>query len=149
MQLPILKKRQSDRLIFYGVLLFLLGLIVGLVVPVLANPRMGLSSHLEGVMNGIFLIALGLIWPKVALSGRWLTVTFWLAIYGTFANWFGILIAAAFNAGAMLTVAAGGREGSPAAEGIVTFFLITLTIAMLVVCFAVLIGLNRNMRNES
>ena len=44
----------------YGILLFFLGLVTGLVVPMLANPRMGLSSHLEGLMNGMFLIILGL-----------------------------------------------------------------------------------------
>lgn len=139
-----LKQRQSDQLIFYGVLLFLLGLIVGLLVPALANPRMALSSHLEGIMNGIFLIVLGLIWHKVILSERWLKITFWLAIYGTFANWLGILLAAVFNAGAMLNIAAKGQQGSPAAEALVTFFLVTLTIAMLTICVTVLIGLRRS-----
>jgi hypothetical protein len=37
---------------FPGLLLFLLGLLVGLAAPVLANPRMGVSSHIEGVLNG-------------------------------------------------------------------------------------------------
>lgn len=141
-------KRQAERLIFLGVLLFLLGLIVGLVVPVLANPRMGLSSHIEGVMNGMLLIIFGLIWNRVKLSDKWLKITFWLAIYGTFANWFGILIAAIFNAGKMLTVAAKGQEGHPVAEAVVKFSLVSLTLAMLFVSVAVLIGLaaGRNKR---
>lgn len=78
MENSILQKQQSDRVIFYGVLLFLLGLVVGLFIPLMANPRMGLSSHLEGVMNGMFLILLGLIWGKVTLSGTWLKITFLL-----------------------------------------------------------------------
>lgn len=53
-----LQKIQSYRLIFLGVVLFLLGLIVGLIVPMLANPRMGLSSHIEGILNGMFLMLL-------------------------------------------------------------------------------------------
>ncbi|MBW6535801.1 MAG: hypothetical protein K0B11_12395 [Mariniphaga sp.] len=61
---------------FLGVFLFLLGLIVGLVVPVLANPRMGLSSHLEGVMNGMLLIIFGLIWNRLKLSSTWLKLYF-------------------------------------------------------------------------
>jgi hydroxylaminobenzene mutase len=146
MENTILKSRQADQLIFLGVLLFFLGLVVGLLIPVLANPRMGLSSHLEGVFNGIFLVVLGLIWSKVNLSDKWLKITFWLAIYGTFANWLGILIAAIFNAGKMLTVAAKGQEGPPLAEGIVTFSLISLTIAMLTISVTVMIGLRRNMR---
>lgn len=139
-----LTRDQSHNLIFLGVLLFFFGMIVGLFVPLYANPRMGLSSHIEGVLNGIFLIVLGLIWDKVYLSAKWLRITFWLAVYGTFANWFGILIAALFNAGKMLGVAANGKEGPVIAEGIVTFSLISLTIAMLILCIMVLIGLKRN-----
>jgi hydroxylaminobenzene mutase len=142
-------KRQADQLIFFGVLLFLLGLIVGLMVPVLANPRMGLSSHIEGVMNGMLLIIFGLIWNRVKLSDKWLKITFWLVIYGTFANWFGILIAAIFNAGKMLTVAAEGQEGHPVAEAIVTFSLVSLTLAMLFVSVAILIGLHKNSKAQS
>ena len=92
MEHSILKKDQSNKLIIWGVFLFFLGLIVGLLVPVFANPRMGLSSHIEGVLNGMLLIIIGLIWSKVDLSSKWLKITFWLTIYGTFANWFGILI---------------------------------------------------------
>ena len=143
MEPSILQKHQSDKLIFLGVLLFFFGLIVGLVVPLFANPRIGVSSHIEGVLNGIFLIVLGLIWNKVDLADKWLKITFWLALYGTFANWFGMLFAAVFNAGKMLGVAANGKEGPALAEGIVAFFLGSLSIAMLAMCIAVLIGLKK------
>jgi len=138
-------KTQSNRLIYFGVLLFLLGLIVGLIVPILANPRLGVSSHIEGVLNGMFLIILGLIWNKIILSEKWMTITFWLAIYGTFMNWFGILVAAIFNGGRMLGIMAEGNEGSPIVEGIVGFSLLTLSIAMVVISITILIGLKRNM----
>ena len=144
MEKSFLYKRQSDNLVFLGVLLFFLGLIVGLFAPVLANPRMGVSSHIEGVLNGIFLIVLGLIWHKVDLPDRWLKITYWLALYGTFANWFSILIAAIFNAGKMLGIVANGREGPAVAEFVITFLLITLSIAMLSICVTVLIGLKKN-----
>lgn len=52
-------KRQAKQLIFLGLLLFLSGLLTGLIIPFFKNPRMGLSAHLEGVMNGMFLILLG------------------------------------------------------------------------------------------
>ncbi len=142
------KKRQSDKLIYLGLILFLIGLIIGLIVPVFANPRMGVSSHIEGVLNGMFLIILGLIWNKVDLSNQWLKITFWSAVYGTFANCFGILIAAIFNAGKMLGIAANGQEGPPVIEGIVAFSLISLSIAMLLVSVAVLVGLRRNMQTN-
>ncbi len=75
-----LVKNQSNKLIFSGILLFLIGLVIGLLVPIFANPRMGVSSHIEGVMNGMFLTMLGLIWHKLDLSDRWLKITFGLAI---------------------------------------------------------------------
>jgi hydroxylaminobenzene mutase len=86
-----------------------------------------------------------LIWHKIELSDRWLKITFWLSVYGTFVNWFGILIAAIFDAGAMLGIVAHGKEGPPVAEGFVTFSLISLSIAMLIISVTVLIGLKRGM----
>ncbi len=144
-----LQEQHANRFIFLGVLLFLLGLVTGLLVPVLANPRMGVSSHLEGVMNGMFLIILGLIWPKLELSDKWLQITFWLSLYGTFINWFGILAAAVFDAGEMLGVAANGAKGPPLAEGIVTFCLISLSLSMLIICTTLLVGLKRGMNSKS
>jgi hydroxylaminobenzene mutase len=43
---------------WHGMLLFLLGLLTGFVEQRFANVRMGLAAHLEGVMNGTFLVAL-------------------------------------------------------------------------------------------
>lgn len=143
-----LKIQQSNRLIFLGVFLFLLGLIIGLFVPIFANPRMGVSSHIEGVLNGMFLIILALIWHKIDLSIRWLKITFWLAVYGTFANCLGILFAAIFNGGKMLGIMAQGKEGTALVEAVIGFSLISLSIAMIVVSIAVLIGLKRNMENK-
>lgn len=148
MDITLLRKSQSDKLIFLGVFLFLLGLLVGLIVPILANPRLGLSSHIEGVLNGMFLILLGVIWHKVDLSQRWLKITVWLALYGTYANWFGILIAAIFNAGEMLGIVAGGKPGPALAEVVVKFCLISLSLAMLIICVAVLIGLKRSGKSK-
>jgi hydroxylaminobenzene mutase len=147
MENSLLKTHQSNRLIFLGVTLFLIGLIIGLGVPIFENPRMAVSSHIEGVLNGIFLIVFGLIWHKIDLSDRWLKITFWLAVYGTFANCIGILIAAIFNGGKMLGIMANGQEGPPWVEGIVGFSLISLSIAMLIVSVATLIGLRRNMKS--
>ena len=55
------------RLIWHGTFLFLLGLITGFAESSFANVRMGLAAHLEGVMNGIFLVAFGSAWAKVRL----------------------------------------------------------------------------------
>ena len=58
------------RLVWHGMLLFLLGLFTGFVEPQFANVRMGLTAHVEGVMNGMFLVALGAAWSLLRLSAR-------------------------------------------------------------------------------
>ena len=47
--------------------LFLIGLLTGLAQPHFTNIRMALSAHLEGVMDGTLLIAVGAIWNEVRL----------------------------------------------------------------------------------
>jgi hydroxylaminobenzene mutase len=138
----------ASRLLFLGVLLFLLGLVVALGIPQMANPRMGLSAHLEGTMNGMFLIILGLVWSKLVLNETWLRITFWLTIYGSFANFAAVTISAITGAGKLMPIA-GGQEGTPAVEAIVSLLLITLSLAMIAVGVLVLVGLYRNIRSEA
>lgn len=135
--------QQAHRLLLLGAWLLLLGLLTGLVVPAVANPRLGLASHIEGVLNGMLLLILGLLWPRLALSARWRSVAAACAIYGTFANWASMLVAAVLDAGGQLTVAAEGRTGSPLAEGIVNFGLVSLTLAMLVAAITLIAGLRK------
>ena len=135
------QERTGRRLLQLGVLLFLLGLLVGFAVPSLANQRMGLSSHLEGVMNGIFLMAVGSIWPKLVLSDRLLKATFWLALDGTFANLAATFLAAAWGAGAMMPISGQGHIGTPAQEGVIRLMLVSLSLAMVWACALLLAGL--------
>src|SRR5262249_12240321 len=112
-----------------GTILFLLGLLTGLVVPAFAVPRIGLSSHLEGIFNGVVLIALGLMCPRLHLTRQLQWHTFSLAIYGTYTNWFVTLISAASGAAGMMPISGGGSTGGSVMEGVVAFMLITLSIA--------------------
>src|SRR5215831_12914126 len=94
------------RLLWHGMLLFLLGLFTGLAEPQFANPRMGLAAHLEGVMNGTFLLALGAVWATVRLSPRWTRAAYWTALYGKYANWAVTFLAAIFGTAAMSPITA-------------------------------------------
>lgn len=138
----------ADWLLFLGILLFLFGLAIGLFIPLMTNTRMGLTAHLEGVMNGMFLVVLGLIWNKILLKERWLSTAFWLTIYGSFANFVAVTIAAITGAGKMMPIA-GGKEGTTLEEGIISFLLTTLALAMIFVCVVVLTGLYRNIKQSS
>ncbi len=69
-----------------GTALFLLGLLTGLATGTVANPRMGLSADMQGLTNGLFLIAVGAAWRIVSLPKPAARATFWLLAYGTLAN---------------------------------------------------------------
>lgn len=142
------QSKQADKLIFSGLLLFLTGLVIGLFVQNMANPRMGLSAHLEGIMNGMFLVILGLIWNRLILSKTLLKVTFWLVVYGTFTNLIAVVIAAVTGFGKMMPIA-GGQEGTQAIERLISFLLISLSLCMLAVCIIVMIGFYKHMKRHT
>lgn len=139
--MPSVAPHHGRRLLWHGVFLFLLGLITGLVVQSLKNPRMGLAAHLEGVMNGTFLAVIGLLWNRLRLSPRAGTAVFWLALYGTYANWASTLLAAMLGTSRMTPIAGAGHGGRPWQEAIIDAGLISLTLAMLACCGLVLWGL--------
>jgi hydroxylaminobenzene mutase len=135
-------ERIGRRLLQLGIVLFLLGLLTGFVVPLAANPRMALSSHLEGVLNGTFLLVLGVIWGRLQIGRVTGRVAFGLLAYGTFANWGTTLLAAIWGAGeTMMPLAAAGYVGTSAQEMLIVFGLLSLSLAMVVVCPIVLWGL--------
>jgi hydroxylaminobenzene mutase len=135
------------RLLILGAILFLLGLLTGFVPGELANPRMGLASHLEGVMNGMFLIALGAAWGHVRLGARAESVAFWSLAFGTTANWLTTLLAAVWGTGRMTPLAAPGLKGLPWQEAVISAGLIALSVAMVVGTALVLLGFVRNARS--
>ncbi len=134
--------QHSRKLIRYGIFLFLLGLITGFLIPAMQNPRMGLSSHLEGTMNGMLLIIFGLIWPKLNLSNKQLNFGYGISLFGTFTNWGTTLLAGLWGAGAeMMPFAGGDFKAAAWQEVIIKFGLVSLSLSMLVVCGLLLWGL--------
>ena len=128
-------------LIAAGAVLFLLGLLTGFVIPGFINPRMGLASHLEGVKNGTFLIALGAAWSYVSLSKLFEKIAFWLMIYGTFANWFFITLAAILGTSEMTPIAGKGYNGAAWEEQLISLGLVSVGITMVIGCMLVVYGL--------
>jgi hydroxylaminobenzene mutase len=125
-----------------GLILFVIGLLTGLAVQVFKNPRMALSSHLEGVLNGMFLVLLGLLWPHVHLTHAWGVTAVTLIVYSAFANWLATLVAAAWGAGGKLApIAAGDHKASSVQEGIVGFLLVSLSPAIVAGVVIVIVGL--------
>ncbi len=131
------------RLLWHGMFLFLIGLLTGLAEQRFHNPRMGLAAHLEGVMNGTFLVVLGAIWMDVQLSPRLKTATYWSALYGTYVNWAVTLLAASLGTAAMSPITAAGHSAQPWQESLVTLGFVSVGIAMIAASILTLWGLRR------
>ncbi|HEY9420561.1 MAG TPA: hydrogenase [Thermoanaerobaculia bacterium] len=131
-------------LLWHGMALFLLGLLTGLAQPALKNSRMGLAAHLEGVMNGTFLLALGAAWSKVRLSGRLSAVAYWATLGGTYGNWAVTLLAAALGTAAMTPIASAGFSAQPWQEAVVTFGFVAVGGSILVASGLLLFGFRRH-----
>jgi hydroxylaminobenzene mutase len=67
-----MKTEYSQRMMFHGILVFMIGLITGffLYSGVMKNPQIGVITHLEGVLNGMFLVILGLIWHRMSMTEK-------------------------------------------------------------------------------
>lgn len=126
-----------------GAVLFLLGLVSGFVTGLMANPRMGLSAHLQGITNGTFLLAAGAIWHRVNLPSSLKAIAFWLFAFGTTANWLAVQLAALWGAGSMMPLAAPGFEALPWQEQIVALGLIAVSLTMLAGAVLLVAGLFR------
>ncbi|HXJ10688.1 MAG TPA: hypothetical protein VNH19_00330 [Candidatus Limnocylindrales bacterium] len=131
----------NRRLMWHGMFLFLIGLLTGFAEQHFANVRMGLAAHLEGVMNGTFLLALGAVWNEVRLPGRSKTITYWVALYGTYGNWFVTSLAGIFGTAALSPITAAGHSGNPWQETAVTIGFMTVGITIVATSVLVLWGL--------
>ena len=139
------------RLMWNGVLVFLLGLTTGLVLDLglFTNARMGLAAHLEGVLNGMFLAVLGLLWPSVDLEDRFKTLARRLAVGGAYLNWVAALWAAVMGRGRTSPIHPADRPNFPGEHAIVETALAAVALAFIVACILVLIGLRRRAADQA
>lgn len=142
--------RDGHRLLQVGSLRFLLALLVGLGVPTFAVPRLGLSTHLLGIMQGTFLMLVGVVWPRLRLKRGQSHVGSVLAIYGCIAAWTANLLAAVWGAGnSMLPLAAGTARGSALQEGVIRVLLISAAVSLVSSASLLVWGLRAIGRTEA
>lgn|SRR5262245_6967638 len=112
--------RQGHRLLQIGVGLFLFTSFEGFAIPYVAAPRLGLSLHTLTALQGVMLLALGLIWSRLKLGAATSQLAFWLLVYSTFAISAAYLIASVWGAGnSTMPLAAGIAHGSDFQETII------------------------------
>jgi hydroxylaminobenzene mutase len=136
--------RTADRrLMWHGMFLFLLGLVTGQQERRFTNMRMALSAHLQGVLNGTFLIALGAIWDHVELPPRAEKVARLTALYGTYGNWLFTTLGAAMGTAAANPILSQGHHGKPWQERAAGWGFRSIAYSILVAVVLILWGLGR------
>ncbi len=117
--MTIQMNKTGNKLVFFGALLFLLGLFEGGLIPYFTNARMALSAHLAAVQNGMALMLFGLFWSQLVLAPKWLKTAYYSSVLGMYLVWFGITLAAIFGASKVLPMASAGFSATPLQEVIV------------------------------
>lgn len=112
--------RQSHRLLQVGVALLVFSSLEGFAIPYLAAPRLGLSAHTLSALQGVLLLALGLVWTRLRLGATTSRIAFWSFIYSAFAILAAYVLAAAWGAGnETMPLAAGVAHGSALQEAVI------------------------------
>jgi hydroxylaminobenzene mutase len=114
-----------------GGVLFLAGLLQGLVVDQFANPRMALSAHLDAVQSGMAVMIAAAFWSSVRWSPGVERVAWWTLSVGMVGLWLGITLAAATGASEALPMAGSGFAARPAMEAAVSAIVVGSSLGLL------------------
>jgi len=110
-------ERQGHRMLQLGVAMMAIVAVEGFAIPALALPRTGLSVHTLGTLQALLFLALGLVWPRLALGRTASLVAWWTYVYSSFATWAAYVLAAVWGAGGTtMPLPTGGARGSAAQE---------------------------------
>lgn len=134
--------RQGHRLLQIGVALFLFSSLEGFFIHTLPVPRLGLSVHTLSALQGVILLALGLLWPRLRLGATTSRIAFWFFVYSTFATLIPYVLAAIWGAGnSIIPLAAGGARGNLLQESVISIVLYTAAPTVLISLALILWGL--------
>jgi hydroxylaminobenzene mutase len=101
-----------------------------------------LSVHTLSALEGIIMVGLGLLWPRLALSRMGARVAFWFFVYATFATLLPYVLAALWGAGnSIIPLAAGDARGSTVQETLITVVLMSAAPTVLISLAVILWGL--------
>ena len=140
----------SRGLIWHGLFLFLLGLLTGVIIPLLTSPRLGLAAHLEALLNGMLLVLIGgIVWERLRLPAGVERMSYWLLLCAAYATWGFCLMAAFVGAGRTLAIAGAGYFAAEWQEQLVSAGLTVGAICITAACCFLLYGLRSGAREEA
>jgi len=116
--------RQGHRMLQIGITLLIFTGLEGFVIPAFPVPLLGRSVHTLSALQGVMILALGLMWPRLNLGTTASRVAFWTYIYSSFATLIPFIMAAVWGAGnATIPLAAGASHGSAVQETMIKVIL--------------------------
>jgi (hydroxyamino)benzene mutase len=139
------KARHGHRVVQAGALLLLLSVLLGFIVARFTLPRVALSAHLVGLLQGLLLLTTGQLWGRLLLSPLLSSVASGLGVGGAYGAWGANVLAAAWGAGgALLPHAASGARGTEAQELILSALLRGSGLAITLSWVLIVLGLRRH-----
>ena len=134
MDKPDWQLRESNWLLQLGVLLLLFGMVLGLLLgshtySPFSTPLFGLAAHLIALLEGFFLLLIGLLWPKLKLTPTGSRIAFWTALYSCLAGSLASALAGIWGAGGMVPIAAQNAIGAAGHETFIqySFYSVAIT----------------------
>ena len=122
-----------------GFVLFTLGLLLGVALPKMRNPRMGLSAHLTAVQTGAALIGFALFWHHLAVPDSWTSTLVYALISSSYVLVLGITLAGFTGASEALPIAGRGHQASPFQEQLVSICVrgssVVMALSCVVICY--------------
>jgi len=134
--------RQGHRMLQIGAALFLFSGLEGFAIPALPAPRLGLSVHTLSALQGVMLLGLGLLWPRLNLGANASRIAFWTYLYSSFATLVPYVLAAAWGAGnSTMPLAAGTAHGTALQEAVIKVVLYSAAPAFFIAIALIIWGL--------
>jgi (hydroxyamino)benzene mutase len=131
----------NRKLLSLGFILIFLSFSTGFVIPLLKNPHLGVSAHLNSVIGGIILVILGIISDQLNLTETLRKIMTGSWIYSVYMNWMGTLLGGIWGTSRLTPVAGAGFTGSDLQENVMSVLLVSLVLAAFVGCAIVIWGL--------
>lgn len=131
--------------LWHGFFLFVLGCVIPMFIDLYTNPRAALSAHTLGILMGTFLICVGLAFPYIEFSAKWLADwAFWLLVVSSYSGITIQVMAAVFGLIKTFAITGKGYPGGPQwMEISVDITAKVISSFTLVACFIILYGLRR------
>ena len=125
------------KMLRHGFALVLLGLITGFFIPMLLNPRAGVTAHLEGVQNGMLLLLIALFFPDMELKAKGRMFLYWGGLYGAYANYGSSLLTAMWGTYKLTPIASEGFDSAPAWQENLVFFGFASSAVAITMCIGI------------